>query len=147
MKRDYPERPFVAVGAFVWRDDKVLLIKRGKEPRKGEWSIPGGAQHVGETVEATAMREVMEETGIEIRVTGLLDVLDMIDRDNADDVRHHYTLIDFMAEALSGDARPNDDVTDVAWVHPDATGPYELWAETERLIRLSRDRRSRTEGR
>ncbi|MDA5194022.1 NUDIX hydrolase [Govanella unica] len=141
MKRDYPDRPFVGVGAFVWKDDKVLLIRRGKAPRKGEWSIPGGAQHAGETVEDAACREVFEETGVRIRLGRLLDVLNLIDRDEAGAVRHHYTLIDYMAEAIEGDARPGDDVTEVAWVHPDELEPYKLWAETERLIMLSRQYR------
>lgn len=141
MKRDYPERPFVGVGAFVWQGEHVLLIRRGKAPKMGEWSIPGGAQHVGESLAEAVTREVFEETGIRIRLTGLLDVLDMIDRDDADGVRHHYTLIDYMAEAIGGVARPGDDVTDVVWAHPDELGPYRLWAETERLIALSRQRR------
>lgn len=146
MKRSYPDRPFVAVGAFVWRDDKILLIRRGKAPRKGEWSIPGGAQDLGETLEQTAVREVLEETGIHIRVTGLLDVIDHIDRDEQGHIRHHYSLIDYMAEAISGDARPGDDVTEVVWASPDDLDQYKLWTETERLIKLSQSRRSALPG-
>ena len=74
MSREYPDRPFVGVGVVVWRGDNVLLIQRGKPPRIGAWSLPGGAQELGETVRETAVREVREETGVEIDVTHLIDV-------------------------------------------------------------------------
>lgn len=142
MKRDYPERPFVGVGAIVWHGEHVLLIRRGKPPRMGEWSIPGGAQHIGETVAEAIRREVMEETGLAVEVTGFLDVIDMIDHDDNGGVRHHYTLIDFLAEAPHDAARAGDDVTEVAWAHPDDLADFRLWAETERLIALARRRRN-----
>ena len=82
MTREYPNRPFVGVGAVVWRNGKVLLAERAKSPRRGHWSIPGGAQELGETLREAVYREVCEETGIEIRILGLVDVVDTIRHDN-----------------------------------------------------------------
>ena len=76
MDRDYPDRPFVGVGAIVWKDGRVLLVRRGKSPRLGEWSIPGGAQRLGETIDQAVKREVKEETGLTVTIDGLVDVVD-----------------------------------------------------------------------
>tara|TARA_R110002110_G_scaffold415612_2_gene651549 strand:+ start:17565 stop:18122 length:558 start_codon:yes stop_codon:yes gene_type:complete len=81
MSREYPSRPIAGVGVVVLRDDQVLMIRRGREPRMGQWSIPGGKQEVGETWHETAIREVREETGVEIDVIGIVDVVDAIVRD------------------------------------------------------------------
>lgn len=132
--RIYPTRPFVGVGVVVFRGDNVLLVRRGKPPRQGQWSLPGGAQHVGETVEQAARREVREETGLDVRLTGLVDVLDFIDHDHLGAVRHHYTLIDWMAESEDGDACAADDVTDAMWVPLDELDAHALWEETRRII-------------
>ena len=72
----------MAVGVVVWKDGEVLLIRRAKPPRSGQWSIPGGAQELGETVRETAVREVREETGLDIAVTDLIEVVDFIERDD-----------------------------------------------------------------
>lgn len=81
MSREYPDRPIAGVGVVVLREDRVLMIRRGREPRMGQWSIPGGKQEVGETWRETAIREVREETGVEIEVIGIVDVVDAIVRD------------------------------------------------------------------
>ncbi len=137
MDRSYPTRPFVGVGAVIWRDDQVLLVRRGKPPRQSEWSLPGGAQHVGETVRETCLREIKEETQLDVEIEGLLDVIDGIFRDDDGKVQHHYTLIDFKARWISGDAKASDDVDDVRWVSLAELGDYGLWQETERVIRKS----------
>ena len=87
MSREYPDRPIAGVGVVVLREDRVLMIRRGREPRMGQWSIPGGKQEVGETWRETAIREVREETGVEIEVIGIVDVVDAIVRDG-DPPRH-----------------------------------------------------------
>lgn len=135
--RSYPARPFVGVGVVVFHGERVLLVRRAKAPRLGQWSLPGGAQHLGETVAEAARREVKEEAGIDIRVIGLVDVIDLIDRDDADRVRHHYTLIDLVAEALDDDVRAGDDAAAVAWAHPNDLGSFALWDETVRIIGLA----------
>ncbi len=137
MSRSYPTRPFVGVGAVIWRGDEFLLVQRGKPPREREWSLPGGAQHVGETVRETCLREIKEETGLEVEILGLLDVIDGIFKDADGQVEHHYTLVDFAARWVSGEAAAADDVNDVRWITLDDLDNYDLWTETERVIRKS----------
>lgn len=141
-RHDAARRPLIGVGAVVWRDGKVLLVRRAKAPRRGMWAIPGGRQELGETVFAAAEREVREETGVEARVTGLLDVIDSIDRDGDGTLRFHYTLIDVAAEWLAGDPRPADDVDRALWADPSDLARFDLWEETARIISLSAARRA-----
>jgi 8-oxo-dGTP diphosphatase len=141
MSREYPDRPFVGVGVVVWRGDEVLLIERGKGPRTGGWSLPGGKQELGETVRETAHREIKEETDIEIDVTDLLDVIDLVRKDSDGRVRFHYTLVDFSAEWRSGEATAGSDAAGVRWVRLVDLDQYELWDETRRVILLSASRR------
>ncbi|MEX1148193.1 MAG: NUDIX hydrolase [Sphingomonadales bacterium] len=143
--RSYPARPFVAVGVVVFRGEQVLLVRRGKSPRKGQWSIPGGAQHAGETVQDAGLREVREETGVEVRISDLVDVLDYIDHDDMGRIRHHYTLIDWAAEWVDGQARPGDDVTDVMWADLNSLDAHALWDETRRVIEQAARKRSKAD--
>ena len=132
--RTYPERPIVGVGVVVFRGGDVLLIKRAKPPVSDRWSIPGGAQEIGETVREAARREVAEETGVEIEIVGLVDVVDGITRDPDGRARYHYTLVDFAARWLSGEARAASDAAAVRWVRRDALPGIALWDETRRII-------------
>lgn len=136
MSRDYPDRPHVGVGVVLCRDGMVLLIRRGKPPRLGQWSLPGGGQMLGETVEAAARREVLEETGLDLARIELLTVVDLIERDEADAVRYHYTLVDLVGEAAAGDAVAGDDAVAAAWFRPEELPELGLWSETLRIIRL-----------
>lgn len=140
---DYPNRPLIGIGVVVFKDDRVLLIRRGKPPRQGQWSLPGGRQRLGERIDEAAAREVREETGLEITVGGLVDVLDSITRDDQGAVEYHYTLIDLLAEWRAGEARAGHDAADVAWADPADLGPYALWSETERIIALAKEKRQR----
>jgi 8-oxo-dGTP diphosphatase len=121
----------------VWKGGKVLVVRRGKPPRDGHWSIPGGAQEIGETVRETAVREVLEETGLEITPTDLVDVVDFIERDDAGGVRFHYTLVDLSAEWRSGQPMPASDVAAAEWADPTDLDRYEMWSETRRIIEKS----------
>ena len=132
--RLYPDRPIVGVGVVVFRGDEVLLIKRGKPPVSDRWSIPGGAQEIGETVREAALREVAEETGIEIEIVGLIDVVDGITRDAEGRAKYHYTLVDFAARWVSGEARAASDAAAARWVDRDAVPGLELWDETRRIV-------------
>ncbi len=141
--RRYPERPFVGVGVVVWRHDRVLLIKRGRPPRQGQWSLPGGLQQLGETVFEAARREVKEETDLEVEVIDVVAVIDSVQRDDDGRVRYHYTLVDVLAEWRAGEARAGDDAADVAWAGPSELADYRLWDETVRVIGLAAERRAR----
>lgn len=136
--RHYPARPIVGVGAVVLRGADVLLIRRGKPPRLGEWSLPGGAQELGETVHHTARREVREETGVEIEIVGLIDVIDAIRPDAGGRIESHYTLIDFAARWRSGTPRAGDDALEAAWIEPATLTGLDLWEETLRVIEAAR---------
>ncbi len=135
------ERPLVGVGVVVWKAGKVLLIRRGQAPRKGQWSLPGGKQEFAETVRETAMREVQEEAGVEIAVGPLLDVIDAVVRNGTGGIDFHYTLIDFEADWVAGDPRPGGDADGLVWIDPNEIGDYVAWDETIRIVRMSAERR------
>ena len=138
--REYPLRPVVGVGTVVWHGDRVLLVRRGRPPRQGHWSLPGGAQELGETVAEAARREVLEETGLEVEIGEVLATVDLIERDG-DRVRYHYTLIDFCAEALGPALRAGGDAADARWFALAEVERLGLWSETVRIIRLAQERR------
>lgn len=123
MKREYPDAPIVGVGAVIVHAGRVLLIERAHEPLKGEWSLPGGALEVGETLEQGVIREVLEETGLHIRPLVIAEVLDRISRDDAGRVRYHFVLVDFLchlAEGQSADAVAcASDAACARWVSPE----------------------------
>jgi len=127
----------VGVGVVVWRGDEVLLIKRGKPPRAGCWSLPGGRQKLGETAREAGAREVLEETGVRVAIGDLIDVVDSITRDADGRVRLQYTLVDFQAHWLAGEPAAASDAADARWVHRDDLADYGLWEETLRVIACS----------
>ena len=133
--REYPDRPFCGVGIVCFKDDQVLIVKRAKPPIKWEWSIPGGGQDLGETTRETALRELKEETGIEARLIGLIDVVDSVSHDDNGDIRFHYTLVDFAAEWISGEPVGADDVSHAEWTPIAGIDTLGLWSETIRIIR------------
>ena len=137
MTREYPEYPMVGVGVVVWKGETVLIIHRGTPPRVGTWSLPGGRQELGETTREAGVREVLEETGLCIKIKGLIDVVDSISRDGDGRVRMQYTLVDYWAEWISGDPVASTDADDARWVHPDELPTYKLWDETLRVIDIS----------
>ena len=133
--RSYPDRPFVGVGIVVFRGEEVLLVKRGKPPTRPGWSIPGGAQELGETFNDAALRELKEETNVTADLLGLVDVVDAITHDANSRVKFHYTLVDVAAEWRSGEAVPGDDVAAVLWVPLNEIDDHVQWHETARVIR------------
>ena len=115
----YPIQPKLAVGAVVFKDQKVLLVKRGKAPAKGVWAIPGGSVELGETLKQAAEREVLEETGIRIKAGDPVYSFEIIDRDKNGKVQFHYYIVDLNAEYGDGEVTPGDDADDAAWVSAD----------------------------
>ena len=135
--RKYPSRPIVGVGVVILDADKVLLIKRGKPPRAGTWSLPGGAQESGETLKEAAIREIYEETNLKVEIIGLIDIVDSIRRDKKGDTEYHYTLIDFAARVTGGALRAGDDAIDSHWFTLQEIKELDIWSETKRIIRMA----------
>ena len=107
----------VGVGAVVIDGTKVLLVRRGQEPLKGEWSLPGGALELGETLQQGVVREVLEETGLIVAPGGILEILDRITPDGTSGrVRYHYVLIDFVCRVTGGALCAGTDAEEVRWV-------------------------------
>lgn len=137
--REFPPRPLVGVGAVIVGEPGVVLIKRGKPPRLGAWSLPGGAQKLGETVQETALREIHEETGLTARIGGLVDVVDSISQREADGrIKYHYTLIDVWA-TVDGAGQPvaGGDAADARWFAHEELAALGLWSETDRVIEMA----------
>ncbi len=136
-RREYPDRPWVGVGVAVLQRGRVLLVRRGRPPRLGEWGIPGGAQNLGETLFEAAAREVREETGLEIANPRVLTALDSITRDARGLVEYHYTLVEVAADCPEGDPVAADDALDARWATPEEAMALVAWDETRRVLRLA----------
>jgi len=116
MTRQYPDRPIFGVGAIIFEGQSVLLIKRGQPPLEGYWSLPGGAQEAGETVEEALAREIREETGLEIKIIKFATIVDIIDLDDGGRVRHHYTVADYLCQPIGGTLKAGGDALSAKWV-------------------------------
>jgi len=133
--------PQAGVGAVIWRGaEAVLVVRRGKEPGLGEWSLPGGAVEPGETLREALAREVAEETGLAIETGDLIDVVDLISRDAHGALAYHYVLADFSALWRGGEARAASDILECKWVAPEEALRLVTRNETRRIIRLSAKR-------
>jgi 8-oxo-dGTP diphosphatase len=140
--REYPERPVVGVGGVVIENGRALLIRRGREPLLGEWSIPGGSLELGETLEEGVARELLEETGLKVRVLELIEVFDRIYVESTAGTeepkkgpRYHYVIVDYLCERIRGDAVAASDVTDVAFAREDELEKYRLTETALRILR------------
>jgi 8-oxo-dGTP diphosphatase len=132
---EVPRSPIAGVGAVITNyAGQVVLVRRGKPPREGQWSIPGGRIEWGETIEEALLREIMEETGLTVQVERLIDVVDFVARDASGVVTGHYVLIDFKVVQLSGELRAGSDAAEVCWANPGMLERYALWEETRRII-------------
>ena len=139
QSREYPNRPIVGVGGVIISDGSVLLVRRGSAPSLNRWSIPGGMLEAGETLVEGVRREIAEETGLDVRVAAFLEVFERIDLDTAGKARHHYVVLDYLCERLSGEARAGSDVNEVAWVLHDRLEPYALTDAATGVIRKAFD--------
>lgn len=116
MKRDYPDRPIVGVGVVIIENGRALLVRRGTEPLKGQWSIPGGVVELGEPLREAAAREAKEETGLDVEAGEVLEVVDRIMRDPQSKVQYHYVLVDFLCQRISGEPRSGADASELRWI-------------------------------
>jgi 8-oxo-dGTP diphosphatase len=136
LRREYPEAPIIGVGAVVIDGGKVLLVRRGQEPLKGEWSLPGGALELGETLQQGVVREVLEETGLTVVPDGIVEVLDRISLDELSGrIRYHYVLVDFLCHVADG--RLRSDAEEARWVVQEdwqEQGEYRLAPLTVQVI-------------
>jgi ADP-ribose pyrophosphatase len=114
--KKYPGKPLSAVGAVVFKDAAVLLVKRGNPPSEGSWAIPGGSVQLGESLQEAAEREILEETGVLIRAKSPVFVFDAIERDPGGEVKFHYVIVDLEADYICGEPEANDDAADARWV-------------------------------
>jgi 8-oxo-dGTP diphosphatase len=141
MMNANPPRVVVGVAAVIWNNHgEVLLIRRAKAPRKGEWSLPGGKVEFGETLIEAVRREALEETDLVIEVLGMVDVVESVREADAGSPDGHYVLIDFGAKVVSGTAKAGSDALDARWFTLDEIASSELWSEMHRIIALSAER-------
>jgi 8-oxo-dGTP diphosphatase len=134
----YPLVPRVGVGAIVIHEGKVLLVKRGIEPSRGLWAIPGGKLNIGETLQECAAREIMEETGIAIKVGACIYVFDFFERDDQGKIKFHYVIIDFAANYICGEPKGADDADDARWLAPEELSSLPVAKNTLTALRKIR---------
>ncbi len=133
-ERSYPDRPWLGVGGIVFKDQEVLLIKRGKEPGLGKWSIPGGAVEVGESVKTALCREIEEETGLLVEVQDLVEIFERIIPDDQGRILYHYVLMDYWCGIISGKLKAQSDADEAGFYSVVSLGTMNLPRETERVI-------------
>ena len=134
MKREYPERPIVGVGAVILSEGKVVLIRRKYEPLAGHWSLPGGSLELGETLEVAVAREMLEETGLSVEVGPVIEVFDRIIYDDERRVRFHFVLIDYLCRPVAGRLQAGSDAESAEFVDPANLGPYGLTEKATAVI-------------
>lgn len=140
--REYPERPVVGVGGVIIDRGRAVLIRRGTEPLLGQWSIPGGTLEIGETLQGGVARELLEETGLQVRVLDLIEVFDRIYREDgsggSDDrkkPRFHFVIADYLCERIGGEPRAGSDVTDLAFAEENELGKFHLTETATRVLK------------
>lgn len=138
----HPRRPLVAVGAVVFDGGKVLLVRRGRPPSRDLWSIPGGKIRLGESLQAAAEREILEETGLIIRARQPIFTFDHIEKDARGRIRYHYVIVDLLADYMAGSIRAGDDALEARWVRPDELRLLAVNPKTAELLQreFPRDR-------
>jgi len=140
MKRVYPDQPIVGIGVVIVRDCKIVLIKRGNEPSKGKWTIPGGLVELGESVEEAVIREAKEETCLDVEEPQLIDVVGNVDLDEDDRIKYHYVIIDYLVHVKSGNIQAASDATELRWVPFEEVEDYNLTSSFRVFFRQNREK-------
>jgi ADP-ribose pyrophosphatase YjhB (NUDIX family) len=133
MRREFPKRPIVGVGGVVIHRERVLLVRRGKPPLMGEWSIPGGMLELGEELAAGVRRELKEETGLDVEPLECILVFDRIERGRKR-VKYHYVIVDYLCRFKGGRVHPASDVIDARWVRREELAQYHLTDLAQALV-------------
>ena len=134
MPREYPDNPLVGVGAVIVDGDRVLLVRRGQAPLRGEWSLPGGVLECGETLREATAREVHEETGLAVAVGEMLGVYERVVRADDSRVRYHYVLIDYLCLPAGGELQAGSDAADVRWFARGELAALNLPSDTQSVL-------------
>ena len=140
MKRDYPERPLVGVGAVIVEQGRVVVVRRATEPLQGEWSIPGGMLELGESVRACAAREAREETGLVVEPGEVLGIFDRILPDAEGKIRYHYVLIDLLCRRVGGELRAGGDAAEVRWLTAEELKSFPVAEPAASVLRAALER-------
>jgi 8-oxo-dGTP diphosphatase len=130
----YPECPVVAVGAVVFNEERVLLVRRGQPPSHDLWAIPGGKVRLGETLQAAAEREILEESGLTVRARQPVYTFDLIEQDAQGRIRFHYVIVDLITDYVAGTISAGDDAREVRWIGPDEIRRLEVSPQTVDLL-------------
>lgn len=140
IKRLYPKQPIIGVGATIIKDGKILLEKRKSEPGKGKWSIPGGLVELGESISQTVVREVAEETGLEVYEPELIDVVDNVVRDENGKVKYHFVIIDYFVKLKGGTVNASSDADELRWVPLSEVEKYDLTKTFRAFIQRNKEK-------
>jgi len=140
VSREYPTRPLVGTGALILKDGKLLLIRRGAQPGRGKWSIPGGLVELGENVQDAMVRETKEEVGLEVEAVKLMDVFDSITLDEQGRIQYHFVVVNFLVRVVGGSLQTASDILEARWVTVDEVEKYNLTKSFRAFFEKHRDR-------
>ena len=140
MKRLYPDQPVVGIGVVIVKDKKIVLIKRGNEPGKGKWSIPGGLVELGEPIDQAVVREAKEETCLDVVNPSLVGVVDNVDMDGDGKVKYHYVIVDYLVHVVGGNIAAASDAEELRWVNFEDVESYTLTASFRQFFRDNREK-------
>jgi 8-oxo-dGTP diphosphatase len=143
VNREYPKRPLVGAGACILQQGKLLLIRRGAEPGRGRWSIPGGLVELGENVEDAMIREAKEEVGLDVTAVRLVDVFDSLTLDESGHIQYHFVVVNFLARIIGGKLQIGTDVVESRWVPLEEVEEFNLTKSFRAFFKKHKDNLSK----
>ena len=146
LSRRYPPAPVCAVGALIYQGSRILLVRRGKAPSHGKWSVPGGRLRLGETLEAAVIRETREETCLAVRPVRIGKVVEHLLRDERGRLEYHYVIVDYVCQVIEGSPRPASDASQVRFVEISDLSRWDMTEGTAQVIREVFERNTRRDG-